>query len=245
MLKKQLVLFSISVLIFIAGCSSEKLPIDKIKKNLSGIDTYSIILEDMKEEGSFSPSFFHKYRVITPDSGHVTPWLQVDEDYYQLNSGFLGMTLVNKKEGGLNDKVSPPGYEYVGDSNYGQWRQDSSGNSFWEFYGKYALLSHLMGGWYRPVYRYDYNMYRDYARSNRVYYGHRDRNRNSGSSSGFGSKRKYGSSGSVTKSAKPDFFERRKARETSFQQKFKNNLNQKIGRTKTSDFRGKAGRIGK
>ncbi len=43
------------------------------------------------------------------------------------------------------------GKELVGNPNYGQWKQDSSGGTFWEWYGKYALISSLMGG-----YRYDY-----------------------------------------------------------------------------------------
>jgi hypothetical protein len=194
------------------------------------VDTYSIILEDMQEEGFVSTEYYHKYRVVTAGDGYVTPWLKVPEKYYRLNSGFLGMALVNKKDGKLSSDVSPPGYNYVGDSRYGQWRTDSSGNSFWVFYGKYAMFRDLMGGWYRPVYRYDYRSYRDYRDRNMVFYG---------------SNNSYGTNGSLSKVNNPSFFERRKARETNFKKKFKSSFNQKVGRTKKGVFRGKAGRIGK
>ena len=236
---KNFFLFFLSVLTFSTfSCSSNEIPIEKIKKNLKDVKTYSIILEDMKEEGNFSAVYYHKYRVITPESGFLTEWIKVPEDYYKLNSGFLGMVLVNKKEGDLNTQVSPPGYEYVGDSRYGGWRTDSGGNSFWEFYGKYALLSNLMGGWYRPVYRNDYNAYRDHSRRNMVYYGQ-------GNSSRKNNNTRYGTNGSVAKAKNPSFFERKQERQSSFKKKFQSNLNRKVGRTKTSDFRGKAGRIGK
>ncbi len=63
------------------------------------------------------------------------------------------------------------GSQMVGNPNYGQWRTDSSGSSFWEFYGKYALLSQLFGGG-RSIYynswasHRPYSYYSDYGRSN-------------------------------------------------------------------------------
>lgn len=61
-----------------------------------------------------------------------------------------------------------PGENLVGNPAYGEWKRDSSGDSFWSWYGKWALFSHLMGGgrhsyanWYyhRP-WSYDYDVYR-------------------------------------------------------------------------------------
>jgi hypothetical protein len=72
----------------------------------------------------------------------------------------------------------------VGNPAYGQWKTDSGGSSFWEFYGQYRLFSDLFLGrdyyggpiryndWYGGRPRYSY--YNDYARST---YGTRsDRN---------------------------------------------------------------------
>jgi len=52
------------------------------------------------------------------------------------------------------------GSQLVGNPNYGRWQSGSNGSSFWEFYGKYALFSSLIG---RP-YSYGYwSRNRDYS----------------------------------------------------------------------------------
>ena len=63
-----------------------------------------------------------------------------------------------------------PGGQLVGNPHYGSWRTDSSGSSFWVWYGQYALISSLMGG-SRIGYggwsgRRDYSYYHDWGRDN-------------------------------------------------------------------------------
>ena len=62
------------------------------------------------------------------------------------------------------------GSQMVGNPNYGQWRTDSSGTSFWVWYGQFALMQSLLGG---PRVGYgawaggrDYSYYHDYGRRN-------------------------------------------------------------------------------
>ena len=60
------------------------------------------------------------------------------------------------------------GAQMMGNPNYGQWRTDSSGMSFWEWYGMYALFSNLFDD--RRYYysnwsqRRGYSYYNDYGR---------------------------------------------------------------------------------
>ena len=60
------------------------------------------------------------------------------------------------------------GSQLVGNPNYGQWQTNSSGMSFWQWYGMYAMFSALSP---RPVYydrwsaRRDYSYYHDYGRN--------------------------------------------------------------------------------
>ena len=206
-------------------------PIEKLKENLKDVPTYSIILEDMKEEGNFSSRYFHKYRVVLPEKAEAgtTDWWEVPKDYYRLNETFLGMTLAVKREGTISSSASPPGYQYVGDPKYGKWRTDSRGGSFWEFYGKYAFFSSLIGGWNRPIYRTDYNNYRQYRSRNTPY---------------FGSNKQYGTNGSFTKQTKPNFYSRRTTRERIKRSSFKNRVARRTGRTRTG-FRSRAGGFGK
>ena len=63
-----------------------------------------------------------------------------------------------------------PGSQLVGNPNYGRWRTDSGGNSFWVWYGQFALIRDLLGG---PRIGYgawaggrDYSYYHDYGRRN-------------------------------------------------------------------------------
>ena len=61
------------------------------------------------------------------------------------------------------------GGQLVGNPHCGQWRTDSGGNSFWVWYGQFALMRDLLGG---PRIGYgawaggrDYSYYHDYGRS--------------------------------------------------------------------------------
>ena len=63
-----------------------------------------------------------------------------------------------------------PGSQLVGNPHYGRWRTDSGGNSFWVWYGQFALIRDLLGG---PRIGYgawaggrDYSYYHDYGRGN-------------------------------------------------------------------------------
>jgi len=88
-----------------------------------------------------------------------------------MSEGQLARVEAMSKEASLQANRSAdtgPGSQLVGNPNYGHWRTDSSGSSFWEWYGKYALFSTLF---HRPVYYNswasgrNYSYYHDYGRS--------------------------------------------------------------------------------
>ncbi len=216
---------------FIApGCGSDvENPFAKLKASLNDVPTYSIILENMKEDGNFAKTHFHQYRVVKPEGAENTDFLKVPESFYQQHEKNLGMTLFAKKEGVADDNVTPPGYHYVGDPKYGQWRTDSQGGSFWEFYGKYALMSHFLGGWYRPVYNTDFDSYKKFKQNKVPYYGLNNQ---------------YGSSGTIVQKAKPDFYSRQMAKQKVKSASFTDKVSERIGRTRTST-RSRSGGTGK
>ena len=138
------------------------------------------------------------------------------------------MVIASKgKDGKVDDSRYPPGYQYVGDSRYGRWRTDNSGNSFWEWYGKYAMMSHVFGMFNRPIYRTDYDNFRDYRSSGRDYYGRGN---------------VYGTNGSYTKTSKPDFFQRRQARERVSKSNFADKVKQRVRRSNMSSVRSRSSR---
>ncbi|MGX5203274.1 hypothetical protein [Aliikangiella sp. IMCC44632] len=78
-------------------------------------------------------------------------------------------SLSSSAEQQLNASQSKgPGSQLVGNPQYGQWKTNSSGMSFWEWYGMYALFSNLTNGgpygygsWARNR---PYSYYHDYGR---------------------------------------------------------------------------------
>lgn len=218
-----------SAIILISCSSSRELPITKIQRQMKDVPTYTIILDDMQEEGFFSKRYQHKYKIVTAEETKETEWYDVPKDFYLKNEPYLGMAVLSKKDGEMDNSVSPPGYAYVGDSRYGRWRDDGSGSSFWEFYGKYRLFSDFMGGWFRPINRYDYDTYRDYSSRQQPYYGRNN---------------EYGTNGYTAKSYKPDFFERKMSRQKASSTSFGDRVNSRVGRTSTN-FRGRSGGFGK
>lgn len=146
--------------------------------------------------------FQHKYvkNVIRSNGSHSTDeeWVNVNERTFEMHEANLGMAIESKALGKFDSEASKTvqhaGYNYMakpGQSNqYGTWRTDSSGNSFWEFYGQYMFMQQLMwGNSYRPVYVTEYHDYRSSYDRGRPYYGTTTNGRS-----------RYGSTGSATAS---------------------------------------------
>lgn len=159
-------------------------------------------LSDMEiEDSGSSCRYQHQYTkvIINKDGTHKTEvnWQNVSESVFDANQDNLGMSMKSKPLGKFDNEATKiaqhAGYNYMaqpGQSNrYGTWKTDSSGNSFWEFYGQYMFMQQLLWGpsYYQPIYASDYRSYRSSYDRGRPYYG----TTSSGS-------RRYGSSGSYT-----------------------------------------------
>ncbi len=219
----------ICVVAVLPSCGARRSPIDQLSAKLKNIPEYSIILEDMDMRGSVFKQYYHKYNVTIKDDIQHTGFVRVSEPYYKKNENYLGMALLSKTADGYIKTPSPPGYQYVGDEKYGEWKQDSSGNSFWSFYGKYMFMSHMFGMVSRPVYRSDYGSYTNYRKSNRPYYG---------------SNNQYGTNGTATKQTHKNFYQRKMAKQRMAKQSFGQKVKSRVGRSQ-SPFRSRGGGFGK
>ena len=217
-----------------AGCGTPD-PVKNLAKSIpSDTAEWSIILEDMRAEGFLSPKYFQKYKLITGNGDTteqqlaetVTDWEQVSRRYYEKYEPYYHMILASKvPEQAPSYYPTPPGYQYVGDNRYGQWRQDSSGNSFWEFYGKYAMFQTLLSGFRGPrnIYQDDYRQYRRYREYGRPY-------------SGSHSQRQ------TTTARTQNSFDRRKAGMSQRQSNFQKKAQSRMGRTSRSSYSRSSGR---
>lgn len=218
-------LVAITCLMILQACGGSREPNglrDTIQR-FSDMPEYSIILDDMQVDGNFVKKYFHRYRVfyalkIPGQSEDLqfldikTDLLEVPEDVYRSHEPDLGMVVASKTSDGQTSRTpQPAGYQYVGNPRYGEWRTNRSGESFWSFYGKYALLRDAFDVFDRPFKRKYYRNYRDnYYRNKTPYYG-------------SGKVKTYGTAGTRTKAKRPSFYQRAQQRQaqkkSSFSQK--------------------------
>ena len=203
-------LFGPLVVLATVGCDTTP-PLDRLQVELEQYPEYSVTLQDMREDG-----YYHQYGVVIGglQSGSddlvfrdsILDWQEVGRDTYDQYREHLGMVILSKGPDGVVDRNQhPPGYQQVGNERYGQWRNDGGGRSFWEFYGQYALLSHMVGGFGRPIYRNDWGGYQSARGRGQTYYGPGG---------------EYGSNGSVTRQTNPNFFRRQQARQAASSRSF-------------------------
>jgi len=220
-------LFRVCLVVFwltIGGCGEPDNPLKGIEASLKDNPSYSVVLEDMKEEGNFLKEYYHKYKVVQEEDAQTTDWLRVPESLYQDLLPLLGMVVAGRVAGELLTAAAPPAYPYVGNTRYGSWRSDSTGRSYWAFNQGLPLIAALAANTHPPIYRSDYDAYRQ-AKSVKQPY--------------FGPNNAFGTSGSWTQKNKPDFFQRRMALENAKKASFAQKVNDRVGRTKTG-FRGRS-----
>ena len=112
--EKFSLLFFLSVALFLQGCGVGQNPVEKIQNELQNEKEYAIILNDMREEGNFFPSYYHQYRVDVGEQKSQRPFVEVDVSYYKKNEPYLGMVLISKAaDGAVSTTPFPNGYQYV------------------------------------------------------------------------------------------------------------------------------------
>jgi len=118
-------------------------------------------------------TYFHKY--LREENGEIseTGWETVGAAFYEQNLNNLGMAILSKPYGEFepDPQAAPPGLAYVGNPQYGEWKKDESGNSFWSWYGRYAFFASLF---FFPPHYYAYgswNRWNTDYRYKKPYYG--------------------------------------------------------------------------
>jgi len=127
----KIAIVSFFVFSVITSCGSKnfkKTPLDNYIVENSSEKKFSVILEDMDVEGTFFKTYSHKYKIIKHKQDsipyeEISEWKEVDERFFTKHQDNLGMVVLEKKgEGKISKAASPPGYQYVGDKRYGEWR---------------------------------------------------------------------------------------------------------------------------
>ena len=222
------VILALSVLLH--GCGYNGLtPLEELRTRYKDTATYSIVLEDTKEEGEY----YQKFIIIFPDSAAgkdqilTTEWWRTSKKDFEALLPFLGMTVFAKKDGKETSEANPPGYEYVGDKRYGEWQQSSGGTSIWMWYLGYRMMGGMFGT--GSISRSSYDAYRTDRASGKPY---------------FGPNKQYGTQGSYTKQKHPSFYERHNSKKLANRATFSKKVNSRIGRNSVA-VRSRSGGVGK
>ena len=166
-------------------------------------DSWDKVLVDMKSQDTGGRSLYEqKIRTVRTHQCSTTSdeqWVQVPQPTYDADRNDLGMAIEHKPAGKYDseaDKVAQPaGFAYMappsqGSNQYGYWDHRDGGQSFWVWYGQYALLRDLLfNRSYRPLDRSEWEDFRNYRSRGETYYG---RDFESGDAP------KYGSNGTST-----------------------------------------------
>tara|TARA_Y100000588_G_scaffold38578_2_gene36992 strand:- start:1090 stop:1794 length:705 start_codon:yes stop_codon:yes gene_type:complete len=210
----------------LCGCGGSSDPVEKLSRELTRFPEYSIIVDDLDVVDGFFADYFLGLRIVTASGQRVAgrdtlmyseriERFEVSEDIFARYENYLGMVVASKGRDGRETGVRqayPQGYQYVGNPTYGFW----GGGGFWQFYGQYAFMRDMMGGW--RVGRDDYDNYRRYQDRGRPYYGPVSSGRPT-----------FGTSGAQTEKTRPNFYKRYSQRVGAGRQAFSGSVRGRSG----------------
>lgn len=171
--------------------------------------TWDKILVDLDRLRGDPPQFREKIRTVRTKLVDVAAnksdsprsdeqWVNISQADFDRVEKNIGMAIEHKAAGKFDSEADrvpqPAGFAYVAppgqESNqYGRW-EHRDGQSFWVFYGQYALMRDLLfNRGYRPLDTREYQEYRTARTSGQTYYGRDEANP---------SIPKYGSGGTIT-----------------------------------------------
>jgi hypothetical protein len=170
-------------------------------------DSWDKVLVDMEVRGSGSNrAWDQKIRTVRTQAGATTSqeqWVGVSQVTYDAMRNDLGMAIEHKPTGKYDfeaERVAQPaGFAYIaplsqGSNQYGYW-EHRDGQSFWVFYGQYALLRDLLfNHTYRPLPSGEWEEYRSYRTRGQTYYGNDAEGAPKYGSNGTATQERYGGS---------------------------------------------------
>jgi hypothetical protein len=196
------------------ACGGPRDPVRELVQDLERYPEYSLMVDDARVEDGFFPDYFLRFHILTASGKRLagqdtvvyeerrTDWLKVPEEVFSRYEHYVGMVVASRdRDGRRTDarQAYPPAYQYVGNPQYGFWGP----GGFWQFYGQYALMRDLLGGW--RVGRNDWEDYRRYRERGQPYQGPTQ-----------GGRPTFGSRGTVTEKTRPTFYQRQASRRQAF-----------------------------
>ena len=115
-------------------------PVVQLQKELETQPEYSIILNDMREEGNFVPSYYHQYRVDIGENKDIRPFQEVSEEVFKKYSNGEYDILVKGEEIFKVKGTEMDGDTVVGDVEFLPTQTGMEGPQFQKFQESYLKI---------------------------------------------------------------------------------------------------------
>lgn len=120
--------------------------VNSFEKLLNETPPYSVVLIDYFSYGVFIKSYYHKYKIIAPNHPSAIKVYRVSREFYESNLLNLGLSLfeINGRRESIKVPV-PPGFIYIHDPIYGEWKVLDSNIKTWVFNRNFLSLERQLG----------------------------------------------------------------------------------------------------
>lgn len=161
-----------------------------LSKLIKASDATAILI-DTHATGFLIKTYYQKYRIISADEIIEDLIVRTSKEFAKKNLDHIGLSLYRRTEVGDEFLPLPPGSNYIGNRQFGEWKKNKKGRVVWRFNKVYKNFPKYLGwGKFRPDEEF-YQQMRSSITLNQPYYGTRNQ---------------FGPNGRVTKKNFPHFF---------------------------------------
>jgi hypothetical protein len=151
----------------------------------------TLILVDTHATGFLIKTYYQKYRLISGMDTVDEIIVRTSREFAKKNLKFIGLSLYRHSQGKEEFLPAPPGTMYVGNREFGEWRENKKGIIKWRFSKAFKNLPKYLGwGKFRPTEDF-LQGYKTSLSSNQPY---------------FGMHNEFGPTGTITQKNFPHFF---------------------------------------
>ena len=105
----------------------------------------TVILVDTHATGFLIKTFYQKLRVIS-DYEHIDEMIvRTNKEFAKKNKDFIGLSIYRKHDEGEEFLPLPPGSLYIDNPEYGEWKTNKKGITYWSFYKTYKNFPKYLG----------------------------------------------------------------------------------------------------
>lgn len=149
------------------------------------------ILIDTHATGFLIKTYYQKYRIINADELIEDVIVRTNKEFAKKNLANIGLSLFRRTENTEEFLPLPPGSSYLGNRQFGDWKENKKGKIVWRFNKVYKNFPKYLGwGKFRPDEEF-YQQMRSSITLNQPFYGPHT---------------EFGPQGRVTKKNFPHFF---------------------------------------